>query len=143
MKSDFAIALHVMGFLTARQGKPLSSEILARSYGTNPVVIRRVLSKLQAGALISSQRGLGGGSVLAQDPSQVTLRRVYEAVNGEPEFLPRYRGDGSEVADVMGRYIDGLSRKAEDALMAHLESISIAEMDAEVRPIICASLEKE
>lgn len=143
MKSDFAVALHIMGFLTARQGKPLSSDTLARSYGTNPVVIRRVLSKLQTADLISSQRGLGGGSVLAQDPAKVSLRQVYEAVNDEPEFLPRYRGDGSEVAEVMGGYIERLSRKAEDALLSHLAGISIAEMDAEIRPIICASLEKK
>ena len=121
----------------------MSSDILARSYGTNPVVIRRVLSKLQAGGLISSQRGQGGGSVLSQAPDQISLRRVYEAVTEDPGFLPRYRSNGSEVAAVMGGYIERLSRTAEDALLAELDRISIAEMDAEIRPIICASLEKK
>ena len=143
MKSDFVVALHVMGFLAARDGHPLSSELLASSYGTHPVMIRRVLSKLQASGLIRSQRGTGGGSILAGDAETISLRQVFEAVNEDQELLPRYRGIGGEVAEVLGAYIDAFSKRAESALMAELGRISVAAMDAEVRPSICALLDKK
>lgn len=141
MKSDFVVALHVMGFLTATQGKPLSSEILAATYGTNPVVIRRILSQLKEAGLITSQRGVGGGSVLAEDPHNVSLRRVYEAVTESSLILPRHPGTDSEVSEVLSDYINQLCASAEAALLAQLETVTIAEMDEEVRPAICALVE--
>ena len=142
MKSDFAVALHIMGFLAARAGKPLSSTTLAESYGTNPVVIRRLLSKLQAADLVVSQRGVGGGTVLAADPRKISLRQVYEAVNEAGRLLPRHRESEGALAGVLADYIDSLCTTAEAALLNELGRTSVAQMDAKVRPAICARLEK-
>ncbi|MEM9913960.1 MAG: Rrf2 family transcriptional regulator [Planctomycetota bacterium] len=136
MNSDFAIGLHIVGFLTARQGQPLTSEALADSYGTNAVVIRRVLSRLQHAGLVETRRGIGGGSVLAQEPSSINLRQVYEAVTDNPEVLRRHPVEGKGVARVLGVYINDLCRDAERALLRQLESVTVKQMDAVVRPRI-------
>ncbi len=140
MRSDFVVALHVMGFLTAVDGKPLSSQILAETYGTNPVVIRRILGKLSEAGLVESQRGVGGGTVLALDPAEISLRRVYEAIAGDAGILPRYPSGESGPSEVLGAYVNGLLAAAEEDLLVRLMSISVLEMDQNVGSAICSLL---
>lgn len=140
MTSDFSVALHILGFLTATDGKPLTSEILAETYGTNPVVVRRVLSKLKEAGLVLTQRGTGGGSVLARDSKGITLRQVFESVHEKSAILPRPPGETGIVSEVLSNYVDSLFTQAEAALLADLERTTISEMDEEVRPEICAFL---
>jgi len=140
MNIDLALGLHVLGFLTARRGSPLTSETLADSFGTNPVVVRRVLGKLKEAGLVLSRRGAGGGSVLARDASEITLRDVYLAVAERPELLRRHPGEADGAAQVLAGYINRIYDEAEDALLARLQSVTIEQMDAEVRPEICAAL---
>ncbi|MEO0475174.1 MAG: Rrf2 family transcriptional regulator [Planctomycetota bacterium] len=150
MNSDFAIALHIVGFLTARSGQPLTSEVLARSYGTSPVVVRRILIRLQAAGIVRTQRGVGGGTVLAQPPDAINLRQVYHAIYDEPNLLRRHPGTRAKtgrrtkpdavIAGVLGDYINSLCDHAELAMLRELEAITARQLDAEVRPRICEKL---
>lgn len=142
MNSDLAIGLHIVGFLTARSGEPLTSETLASTYGTSPVVVRRVLSKLKQAGLVETRRGSGGGSVLAHKPSRINLRQVYEAVSDNQELLRRHPGDETGVAKVLAEYINDLYSEAEEALMRKLESVTVQQMDAVVKPQICSQLSR-
>lgn len=137
MNSDLAIGLHIVGFLTARGGEPLTSEVLAETYGTSPVVVRRVLSRLKQAGLVETKRGVGGGSVLAREPARINLRQVYEAVARNPELLRRHPGEATGVADVLADYINELCSEAEEALMRRLEAVTVTQMDAAVKPRIC------
>ncbi|MEM7418035.1 MAG: Rrf2 family transcriptional regulator [Gemmatimonadota bacterium] len=141
MTSEFTIGLHVLGFLTARGGEPLTSEVLARTYGTSPVVLRRVLSKLRQAGLVATRRGVGGGSVLGRPSSEISLLDVYVALTDEPELLPRHPGENTGPAQVLAAYINGIYAEAEAALLERLATVSIEQMDSEVRPEICAALE--
>lgn len=142
MNSQLTIALHIVGFLASRDGGPLTSERLARTYGTSPVVLRRVLAKLQRAGLVETQRGVGGGAVLARGPGEINLREVFEAVVSRPELMPRHPGDGEGgVAPVLGAYINELYGDAERALLAKLESVTVANMDRTVRRRIYDALE--
>ena len=140
MNSDLAVGLHIMGFLCARAGQPLTSDVLAQTYGTSPVVVRRVLSKLSQANLIETRRGAGGGSVLTRKPTMINLRQVYEAICDNPELLRRHPGENTGVAQVLAGYINDLYALAEEALLKKLESVTVSEMDAVVRPQICAKL---
>lgn len=142
MSSELAVGLHIVGFLTARRGEPITSETLAETYGTSPVVIRRVLSKLSKAGLVETRRGVGGGSVLAQDSAACTLRDVYEAVVEDQPLLRRPPRDGSGVAKVLADYINDLYGEAEEALLSRLGSVTVEEMDATVRPRICRVLRR-
>lgn len=140
MNSQLAIALHVMGFLASRAGEPLTSETLAHTYGTSPVVLRRVLAKLQRAGLVETRRGVGGGSVLARRASAINLRQVYEAVADDQEILRRPPADGSRgIASIVAEYVDELYCDAEQALLGTLEAVTVAEMDEVVRARILAA----
>ena len=142
MRSDFVVALHVMGFLTAVDGKPLSSQVLAETYGTNAVVIRRILAKLSDSGLVESKRGNGGGTVLAMDPAEISLRRVYEAIDEKSAILPRYPASDDGPSRILEDYVNGILAAAEEELFARLMKISVLEMDQHLRPAICRLLER-
>ncbi|MDO8288584.1 MAG: Rrf2 family transcriptional regulator [Parvibaculum sp.] len=87
MKRDSRLSgvLHVLLHMAEHEG-PATSEILARAMQTNPVVIRRILSGLRERGFVRSEKGHGGGWVLARDLSGITLRDVYDAI-GNPALL--------------------------------------------------------
>jgi len=142
MNSDLTVALHVMGFLTACGGQAVTSERLARTYGTNAVVVRRVISRLNKAGLVSTRRGSGGGSVLARSADSINLRQIFEAVAAteNPELLRRHPGKESPIAEVLAGFINDFYGDAERALLERFESVTIEEMDHVVRPRILASL---
>ncbi|MEM9135183.1 MAG: Rrf2 family transcriptional regulator [Actinomycetota bacterium] len=134
MNSRLPIALHILGFLTARGGEPLTSEVMAQTYGTSPVVLRRVLAQLQRAGLVDTRRGVNGGSVLARDPATITVRHAYEAVTDDPDVLPRHPTDCSgRIEQAIGSFVNDLMSDAEEALLLRLESVTIAEMDVRIR----------
>ncbi|MEL6311370.1 MAG: Rrf2 family transcriptional regulator [Pseudomonadota bacterium] len=134
MTSDFAIALHILGFLTSRDGGPLTSDQMARTYGTNAVVIRRVQSKLKKAGLIETRLGVGGGCFLGRKPEDISLREAYEAVTPEPQLLARHPVSCDEVVPiVVGNFVNEICTDAEEALLERLETVTIRAMDKTLR----------
>ncbi len=135
MNSRLTVAAHILGLLAAREEMAAcstTSEQLASSVGTNAVVVRRVLGQLKAAGLVDSRRGVGGGTVLARNPSEITLRMVYEAVEADDaEMLGRHAsalGAGCAVAPLIAEYLDELYADAEEALRRRLELVTVAQM---------------
>ena len=66
--SRMTVAVHILSFMILwqqRRPEPATSERIAHSVNTNPVVIRRLLGLLQKGGLVKSQRGVNAGWRLA------------------------------------------------------------------------------
>jgi Rrf2 family protein len=83
--SRFAVAVHVLTALAYRGARGeawTSSEKLAESVRTNPVVVRRAVTALARAGLVEAQPGRGGGARLARRPAEVPLAAVYRAVAG-------------------------------------------------------------
>ncbi|CAN5595640.1 Rrf2 family transcriptional regulator [soil metagenome] len=78
--SQFAIAVHVLTILAKSGEERVSSDYLAGSVNTNPVVIRRLLKNLQEAALVVSQVGATGGTSLAKSPKNIRLSEVYKTL---------------------------------------------------------------
>lgn len=77
MTSRFTVAIHILSLLDLNHGQSRTSEELAISVNTNPVVIRKILGILKKAGFIHIQMGQGGGATLAVDPEKITLRDVY------------------------------------------------------------------
>jgi Rrf2 family protein len=85
VSTRFTVALHVLTLLASKPGKALTSEFMAGSVHTNPVVVRRLLGALRKAELVSSQPGNSGGWELTVDPAAITLADVRRAVHeGSP-----------------------------------------------------------
>lgn len=92
----FTIALHVLTLLASgirpkgeaggEGGGAVTSEFIASSVNTNPVVIRRILGLLRKRGWVGSQPGTGGGWRLLQPAEKLTLREVRRAVEEASVF---------------------------------------------------------
>lgn len=72
--------LHVLLHMDQLEA-PLTSEVLARSMGTNPAVFRRTMAGLREAGFVKSEKGHGGGWRLARPLREITLLAVYEALS--------------------------------------------------------------
>ena len=89
VNSRMSVAIHVLSFLISarRKGRdPVTSDRIAHSVNTNPVVIRRILGLLLAGGMVRSHRGANAGGTLARKAGAITLLDVYKAVEEGPLF---------------------------------------------------------
>lgn len=64
----------------------MTSDALAQMLSTNPVVVRRTMAGLREQGYVRSEKGHGGGWVLARPLDQISLLDVYAAL-GEPELF--------------------------------------------------------
>lgn len=128
--SRYAVAIHILTLLAHSGPERLTSEYIAGSVNTNPVVIRRLLASLRAAKLVESQGGPGGGWVLNRAPRAITLRDVYRAVD-ENTLFPLHRNPPNPMCPV-GRNIQsslvGHFQEAQLAMEKDLERITIADV---------------
>ena len=127
--SRFAVATHILTLLAVRGDEPTSSDLIARSVQTNPVVIRRMLGLLARAGLVSAVSGRGGGAVLGPSAERITLLDIYRAV--EDHDLMRLHDAsetpcniGRQIHSVLGSYCD----QAEDAMARYLRGVTLAEI---------------
>src|SRR5260370_859141 len=82
----FAMAVHVLAVLAYKDGDRVTSELLAYSVNTNPVVIRRLLLALQQARLVETRKGAGFGSRLSRSAARINLGEVFRAVEQDEAF---------------------------------------------------------
>ncbi|MFD0714856.1 Rrf2 family transcriptional regulator [Paenibacillus sp. GCM10027626] len=80
ISSRFSIAVHILSLLAITPSTHCTSEWLAGSVGTNPVIIRRVLGQLKKAGLVTVRAGSGGASLVKQ-LNEVRLLDIYRAVD--------------------------------------------------------------
>lgn len=80
ISSRFTVALHIFTCIdTFKDEYKITSDFLAGSINTNPVIIRKILLQLKNAGLITVARGTGG--VTPTRPlKEITFYDVYEAI---------------------------------------------------------------
>jgi Rrf2 family protein len=128
-----SVALHALLHMAERSGQPMTSAQLAECAGTNPVVIRRTFAGLRERGIVSSAKGHGGGWSLARPPEEITLGQIQDALAqrvvtvGMPE-----ESHGCLVERAVGEALDGAVREATRVLDARLDTITVADLLADV-----------
>ncbi len=135
MKRDSRLSgvLHILLHM-ARQPGPQTSETLARAMETNPVVVRRLMAGLREQGLVRSEKGHGGGWVIARDLDRITLRDIYEAL-GEPEILAmgnRTEAPGCLVEQAVNAALGSAFDEAEALLLRRFGEVTLAQLSADV-----------
>ena len=104
---------------------------------TNPVVIRRLLSALVKGRLVTAQKGATGGFALAMAADHISLRDIYRAVEPKPShglahFAPNIKCPvGAKIQSIL----ETVFLKAQAGMEAELAQVTLAEIHQQLRPV--------
>ena len=80
ISSRFTVALHIFACVDVfKDDYKVTSDFLASSINTNPVIIRKILSQLKGAGLITVARGTGGITV-NKPLEEITFFDVYQAI---------------------------------------------------------------
>lgn len=127
-----SVAVHCLIFISEFGDKAkVTSELLSRSTGVNPVTIRGLLSALKKEGILSIKPGTGGAKI-ACPLGEITLYRICKAI--EPEFLEKLIGVHPAPSPhcPVGRNIrpvlEHSYQKIRQDLTASLEGITLEEM---------------
>ena len=103
MDNKFSSAIHTL-VLIAEADRPITSEDIARSVGTNASYIRKIIGLLKKKDIIESHRGVSGFALKSKS-EDLTLLQIYQAVNEteRPCLFDLHQNPNDEC--IVGRHI--------------------------------------
>ena len=124
INSQFVVATHIMAILASNklyreEYACTNSGMISKSVNTNPVVIRKILSKLAEANLVVSKPGPHGGSEVARHPSKITLEEIYLAVDEKDSLFHMHYCNPNADCPIGGHIQDSLKvtiDKAKDSI---------------------------
>lgn len=129
MSSKLSVGIHILTVLALYPNMALTSEQIAGSVNTNPVVIRRLLGLLRAAGFVESKTGVGGGWVLVADPKRITLLDVFRTIEPRNQAFALHRSEpnhqcpvGCNIQDVLC----GIYAEIQKGMAEQLERTTIA-----------------
>lgn len=130
VNQQFATAVHVLTALAFNKKNLMSSDALALSVNTNPVVIRRLLSLLTRAHLVATTRGKAGGVRLAKEPQLITLKDVYVALSPTDPLAPREKVPQKDCAVSCAMYsiMSTISEGTQKVTLKYLESQKLSDL---------------
>jgi Rrf2 family protein len=133
--SRLSVSIHIMTSLAWRTGDAVTSDYLAKSVNTNPVVIRRILSQLRKAGLIHCQAGKSGGCRLAKPASEITLYDIYHAVESDGPFAIPEKAENKAcaVSCHMKKMLQKVFSQAQEAMGSSLRRVKLTDLVKEVR----------
>lgn len=135
MKSNGQLSgvLHVVLHMAEQEG-PMTSEMLARMLSTNPVVVRRILAGLRDKGYVRSEKGHGGGWILACSLADVTLRDIYTAVGCPSVLAIGHWNESSDclVEQAVNNALSQAFRDAEALLLDRFGQVTLATLSADL-----------
>ena len=143
ISSRFTIALHIFTCVeTFKDDCKVTSDFLASSINTNPVIIRKILSQLKNAGLITVARGTGG--IAPTRPiSEITFYDVYQAIepveNGDLFHFHEAPNPECPVGRNIHSLLDDKLKGIQGAMEAEMKKYTVADLDTGLKEI----LEKE
>lgn len=127
-----SIAVHCLIFIyEAKDRAKVTSSLLSKSTGCNPVIIRNILSSLKKAGIITVARGTGGAE-LNMDPSDITLYQIYTSLepNGLSSIIGIHSCTGLKcpVAQNIKGVLYSPYHKIEDSIKETMEGITLSSM---------------
>lgn len=132
ISSRFTIGLHILTAIDTFQNEyKVTSDFLAGSIQTNPVVVRRILGQLKKAGLIESSQGVAGITI-PKPLEEISFYDVYAAIEPVEEGdLFRFHDSPNPDCPV-GRNIhtllDGKLREIQDAMEEKMRQYTLADL---------------
>ncbi|MGY5233247.1 Rrf2 family transcriptional regulator [Lactiplantibacillus plantarum] len=121
VSTRFSDSIHLLAYIKIYADTKLTSDAIARSIETSPVVVRRLMSKLRQAGLITTTPGTAQPA-LAKPLSQISLLSVFYAIEGDKPLLavdPKTNPDcivGGNIQTALKQYYQDAQTAAEARL---------------------------
>lgn len=86
INTKLSVAIHILSMIATNPNNSISSDFIAGSVNTNPVVIRRISGLLKKAGIIDAQAGKLGFT-LTKASADITLLTVYRAVQSDADLF--------------------------------------------------------
>lgn len=131
--TDYGIVL--LSYMAAEPDRAVSATELATGTGLPLPTVSKLLQLLTKEGILTSQRGVKGGYVLAQPPASISVADIVSALEG-PVALALCAVDPSGECEYEGRcHVRGHLFKINQAITGALDAISLAELAATTPPL--------
>lgn len=142
ISTRFSDCIHLLAFIEIYKGKiPLTSDNIAGSIETSPVVVRRLMVQLRRAQLLKTVHG-SADPKLAKEPADISLYDVFLAVEDRQHLFnvdPKTNPDcivGGNIQSVLNRYyqdaeIAAYGKLASTSLQDVLDSIRVLQAQKE------------
>ena len=135
ISSRFTMAIHMFACIDTFSDRKMTSDFMAASIGTNPVIVRKLLQQLKAAGLIEVSRGTGGVTI-TRPLNEITFLDIYKAVECAPdEQLFHFHENPNEQCPVgrnIHRVLDDRLLQVQKAMEAELAKMTLADVKKDV-----------
>ena len=140
ISSRFTIALHIFTCVDVFKDEyKVTSDFLAGSINTNPVVIRKILTQLKNAGLITVARGTGGVEP-TRPLSEITFYDVYQAIepveNGDLFHFHESPNPECPVGRNIHRLLDEKLKAIQDSMEDKMKEYTLADLRTGMREIL-------
>ena len=143
--SRLTIAVHILLCIEAFKDEyKVTSNFLASSVKTNPVIIRNILGSLSSAGLVEVKAGVGG-AYLARSSDEISLLDIFRAVEKEEALFHFHENPnpqcpiGRNVHSVMDEKLKNIQL----AMEKEMEKITLSQLVNETKECIKSNTEKE
>lgn len=140
ISSRFTVALHIFTCVdTFKDEYKITSDSLAGSINTNPVIIRKILTQLKNAGLITVARGTGGIE-LTRPLKEITFYDIYEAIepieNGELFNFHENPNPKCPVGRNIHTLLDDKLKTIQLAMENEMKKYSVADLHTEMQELL-------
>ena len=129
----FAVAVHVLSLIELFKERRITSEFIAGSVNTNPVVIRRIMGALSKAGIIRTSPGVPGAS-LARSAEDITLLDIYKAISTDKLFALHEKPNPScPVGRNIQSSLESAFGEAQSALEQRLAGITLEDIASDIK----------
>ncbi len=139
ISTKFTIAIHILTAITYfSDDYEITSKFLAASVGSNPVIIRNLMSNLREAGIIESRQGKSGAKI-TRPLDQITFLDIYRAVEtGSQKELFHFHENpnplcpvGRNIHQSLNQTLEEIQEKFETELSRHtIEDVYDSTVDA-------------
>lgn len=140
ISSRFTVALHIFTCVdTFKDEYKITSDFLAGSINTNPVIIRKILTQLKNAGHITVARGTGGIG-LTRPLKEITFYDIYEAIepieNGKLFNFHENPNPKCPVGRNIHTLLDDKLKTIQFAMENEMKKYSVADLHTEMQELL-------
>lgn len=121
--TKLSVSIHILSVIALMDVKTITSEYIASSINTNPVLVRRLMSRLKKAKLIKTSTKLGVTG-LAKKEEDITLLDVFLAVEDQRDLFSIHGNTnincpvGARIESTLKSLYDNIQTATEEKLSA-------------------------